>query len=100
MRASGWLVAALIALGWIASNVDADRLSPGPPLAPIAPWRRTCDGWQRADWLAMPPPEQRLFLHPGWVAIAQILAMATLECTFGGNIKPKNGRVNDAHARS
>lgn len=39
-------------------------------------WRRTSDGWERAWWLVTPKTFYRPAIHPGWLVVAQVAALA------------------------
>ena len=56
------LILILWGLGWFISEIPSMPESP-PPAESIA-WRRTCNGWQRARWLAGELPPARPALHP------------------------------------
>jgi hypothetical protein len=48
-----------------------------PPLA--TSWRRTCDGWERADWFVVDAMRQPPALHPAVVSLLLFLfALAAL----------------------
>jgi hypothetical protein len=75
MRGAGWLVAALLAVGWIASQWPEPQPSQQP--ANLSTWRLTRDGWEQANWLADEIPVQRPPLHPGVVGLLQLLLTIT-----------------------
>ncbi len=71
-----WIVLGLLLLivaGWAASTVS----SPGPTPAEycLTPWdwRRTRNGWQRAEWLMPPVAQRKPALHPSVVAMLELL---------------------------
>ena len=71
MRWIGWIFALLLAVGWVATDlppivVPAECMSPDL-------WRRTNDGWERAEWLRPDPPATPPWLHPGLLATFQIV---------------------------
>lgn len=80
MRAIGWLLLVLLAVGWLAAEV------PQPGAAQWAPdedtWRRTADGWQRATWLVEPMPDHRPLLHPMVVGLFELLVAAMALVAF------------------
>jgi hypothetical protein len=80
MRAIGWLLLLLLAIGWLAAEVP--RLTE-PQWAPVEDtWRRTSNGWQRATWLADPALHHRPRLHPTVVASFELLASALALVAF------------------
>jgi hypothetical protein len=68
MRWIGWILAILFAVGWVAAEL--------PPI--VAPaesadiWRRTSDGWEKADWLLPEPAPDPIWLHPALLATLQV----------------------------
>jgi hypothetical protein len=74
-----WRVAAvlliLLGLGWLASRIPAAPRTPPPTTV----WRRTCDGWQRADWLNGEVSRRPPAFHPALLALVLVLfAVAAL----------------------
>jgi hypothetical protein len=81
LRWISWILAVLLLAGWIATDL--------PPVVPPAEsmttdlWRRTRNGWERAEWLLPEPFPTPLWLHPAVLATFQIavsVAGATLFC--------------------
>ncbi len=72
MRWVGWILAALLLVGWTAAEL--------PPVVPPTQswssdlWRRTRHGWERAEWLLPKPVPSPLWLHPVALAGLQIAA--------------------------
>jgi len=66
--------------GSISRQVSADSTWP--------PWRRTADGWQRADWLEPSPSDgaqtrvRQPSLHPLAIALAEIAAVLAAAWLF------------------
>ena len=52
MKALGWVLAVLLAVGWLASEWTAAD-SP-QPVAMETPWRRTANGWERLEAAKQP----------------------------------------------
>ena len=57
-------------LGWLASQIPA---TPDHPPPPASSWRRTCDGWERADWLSGDMSPRQPALHPVVVGLVLLL---------------------------
>lgn len=76
MRPVVAILLVLVTVGWLASQIPAmpdDRQPPAPT------WRRTSDGWERADriWASMAASQP--VLHPAIVGLAQLcFAVAAL----------------------
>lgn len=70
MRRIGWLLLAMVVLGWLAVELPMQKT---PAATADVAWRRTQHGWQRATWLAEPVPPRRPTLHPGVVAALELL---------------------------
>ena len=88
MRGLGWILAVILLVGWIATDL--------PPLISPAEstnldlWRRTRDGWERADWLVPEPTPPPLWLHPAALAGLQIVVSVvgfTLFCSRFRNVE-------------
>jgi hypothetical protein len=70
-----WIVLGLLLLivaGWTASTVSSPGLTPADCLTPWD-WRRTRNGWQRAEWLMPPAAQRKPALHPSVVAMLELL---------------------------
>jgi hypothetical protein len=70
LRWIGWIFAALLLVGWVAAELPP-VVSPAESMAPDL-WRRTRDGWERAEWLRPEPAPAPLWLHPAVLATFQI----------------------------
>ncbi len=57
------IVLVLSALGWLAGQLPGASPS-APTSASASVWRRTCDGWERSDWLANDLLRQPPAVHP------------------------------------
>jgi hypothetical protein len=67
----------LFGLGWLASQLPTTPVE--PPLSHETTWRRTCDGWERADWLRGDLLREQPALHPAILGLALMLfALAAL----------------------
>lgn len=70
MRSIGWVMVVLLAASWVAAEL--------PPMVASKPvvdqnlWRRTSNGWERADWLLPEPATPPLWLHPGSLVVLQV----------------------------
>ena len=60
----------LFTLGWLACHVPA---TPAPDQPRTTSWRRTSDGWERADRLFADVPRSQPMLHPAVVGLALLL---------------------------
>jgi hypothetical protein len=73
------VVLLLLGLGWLASQMPA---APAQPTSPHdTTWRRTCDGWERADWLRGDLSREQPALHPAILGLA--LMFFTLAALIG-----------------
>jgi hypothetical protein len=70
VRTVGWLVAILLAVGWLVSELPA--VSSGQPDGQRTPWRRTRDGWRYAYWLGTPGAVEPAQFHPGLLALFEV----------------------------
>jgi hypothetical protein len=67
-----WILAAVVGTVWVASELPAPD-SPAPASCETR-WRRTRDGWERAEQLLPPiPPPRSPGVHPLVLAAAEIL---------------------------
>ncbi len=71
MRWIGWILAALLMVGWVAAELPP-VVSPAESMNPDV-WRRTRDGWEQAEWLRPTPATAPLWLHPAVLATFQIV---------------------------
>jgi hypothetical protein len=60
----------LLGLCWLASQFP---VTPEAPQPHPTQWRRTCDGWQRANWLSADVSRRPPALHPALVGLALLL---------------------------
>jgi hypothetical protein len=72
MRWIVWLVALLVGLVWLASEIPLPARQPAPVNQPCA-WRKTRDGWERATWMSREPEPRRPSLHPSVVSVFQFV---------------------------
>lgn len=96
MQRPVWIIVALLVGGSLASQIPAtDDASPSQQNV----WRRTCDGWQRADWLPGAGPVHSPRPHP--VVVALFLATLTLLAfvAFSADLPAGQGR-DDARIAS
>lgn len=71
------VVLMLVGLGWLASEIPTAPAKQAAP-EPIA-WRRTCEGWQRADWLRTDLSREPPVLHPAVLGLTLLsFALAAL----------------------
>ena len=84
----------LIAAGWTASGLSWCGLTPADGLTPWD-WRRTRDGWQRAEWLMPTVAQQKPALHPSVVAMLELLLSIGALAAF-----PNQGRKSYRIART
>jgi hypothetical protein len=72
VRWVGWILVVLLAVAWLAVEL--------PPLVASKPpndqglWRRTRNGWERADWLLPQPAPPPFGVHPAGLALLQVIA--------------------------
>lgn len=71
MRPVLWMVAILLAVGYVASEIRLPQSD--EPTTVDTCWRRTENGWMRATWLAPAAPVQHPSLHPCVVGSLQLL---------------------------
>lgn len=95
MRWIGWIVALLMTVGWVATELPvAEPLQAG--LA-NTDWRRTRDGWQQPTWLGASIPAREPALHPGVVGMFQMLVSLMALVGFSkGRIQKAEGRIRKA----
>jgi hypothetical protein len=60
----------LFGLCWLVSQLPA---TPQARPSPASSWRRTCDGWQRADWLDGDAMRRPPVLHPAALGLILLL---------------------------
>ena len=77
MRWIGWILLILAAVGLLAAVVPPPGAPSSAAGGPV--WRRTVEGWQRADWLTAEVPHWRPDLHPCVVGLLELfLSIAAL----------------------
>lgn len=71
------MVLILLGLGWLASEMP---IAPAEqPLPRETIWRRTCEGWERADWLRGDLSREQPALHPAILGLGlMFFALAAL----------------------
>jgi len=78
MRWVAWFLLLLVAVGWLASELPVPETS-AASRQEFDCWRRTRNGWERAGWLTDRMSVARPVLHPGVVALLELLlSMAAL----------------------
>lgn len=80
LRWIGWILALLLLVGWIATDLPP-LVSPAESMTTDL-WRRTRNGWERAEWLLPETAPTPLWLHPGVLATLQIAASVTAFTLF------------------
>ncbi len=89
MRLVGWFLAVLLLLGGTAVDVSASE--PGGHLQGVQGmphddfWRRTTDGWQRAEWLPGARPMPPRGPHPAVLGLFLALLSATALVGFSSS---------------
>jgi len=72
----GWILAVLLTLGWVASEIPVQNASSnGRPKIETA-WRRTVDGWENASQWNLYSFDSRPALHPLCIGMMQCAAVA------------------------
>jgi len=100
MRRFRWLIFALFALPWLASEAAAPVMATEDI---AAGWRRTRDGWQRVETFCPPIPYRRPALHPVVVGALEILLTMTAMLALSNEesvkrrSKPQTSTVNRPH---
>jgi hypothetical protein len=78
-------ITAVLVLAWLAGTAAAPAIAiDRAKAADATPWRRTAEGWQRADFLAPPIPNRRPGLHPTVIASLQALLTMTAMLALSG----------------
>ena len=78
MRLIGWLLAILVVICWLASEVSLPRRPAASGREPDC-WRRTRDGWEEASWVTPEISVRRPALHPSVVGLLELfLSMSAL----------------------
>ena len=85
MRMILGLLLIILGLGWLASETpignDSLQLNCGTH------WRRTVDGWERANWIVGDEVIRRPALHPTVIALLQMLLAIAALILFAGKSK-------------
>ena len=92
MRWCAWFLVLVVAAGWLASEVPLAE-TPAAPRQQLDCWRRTRDGWERADWLTPPSCVRRPGLHPGVVGLLEVLVSTTALMASSLRAKPPAARA-------
>lgn len=74
MRPILWMVAILLAVGFLASEIRLPQADQATTIE--TPWRRTEKGWMRATWLAPAARVEQPTLHPCVVGSLELLLSA------------------------
>lgn len=98
MRRIGWFLVLLVAIGWLACEIQLPGTSPAAG-ARLDSWRRTRDGWERATWLTSQITSRRPALHPGVVALLELLLSLTILVAFSGRSAKSAGDRDSAGSR-
>jgi len=92
VRWIGWCVVLLIIVGWLASELRfPETPTASAKLSEKLPdcWRRTPDGWQRAEWLIPQIPVRRPALHPGVIGLMVLLVSILGLVAFPAETRPR-----------
>jgi hypothetical protein len=72
----GWILAVLLALGWLACEIPLQNASSDDqPKVPTS-WRRTVDGWENSSQWNFSSMSQRKVFHPFYFGMIQCAAVA------------------------
>jgi len=89
----------LFGLGWLASQIPAAPVKQPSPHETT--WRRTCEGWERADWLRGDLSREQPALHPAILGLALIFfALAALLGLSSDAEWEKRGHIARVSAQS
>jgi hypothetical protein len=78
-------------LGWLASEIP---VAPDHEQPPMSSWRRTGDGWERAEWLYGNVSRQPPALHPAVVGLALLLFVLAASLGLSPNEQLAPGEYN------
>jgi len=88
----GWILAILLALGWLASEIPLqDASSNDQPMVRTC-WRRTVDGWENSSQWSFCQISHRPSFHPFYLGMMQCTAVAciVLACNLAKFISRPN----------
>jgi hypothetical protein len=88
----GWILAILLALGWLASEIPLQNAASNDQSRVQTSWRRTVDGWEDASQWTFYSIARRPAFHPFYLGMMQCVAVAwiVLSCYLGKNILMPN----------
>jgi hypothetical protein len=92
----GWILAVLLALGWLASEIPLQNASSNDQSRVQTCWRRTVDGWENASQWTFYPISQRRVFHPVYFGMIQCAAVAWItisSCLIKFIARPKPNRL-------
>ncbi len=72
----GWILAVLLSLGWVASEIPLQNASSNDRPRVETAWRRTVDGWENASQWSFYSFTSRPALHPFYLGMMQCAAVA------------------------
>jgi hypothetical protein len=72
----GWILAVLLTLGWVASEIPVQNASSNDRPRVETTWRRTVDGWENASQWSFYSFTSRPALHPFCLGMMQCAAVA------------------------
>jgi len=72
----GWILAVLLSLGWVASEIPLQNASSNDRPRIETAWRRTVDGWENASQWSIYSFTSRPALHPFYLGMMQCAAVA------------------------
>jgi hypothetical protein len=84
----GWILAVLLALGWVASEIPLQNASSNDQPRVETSWRRTVDGWENSSQWTFYAFTPRPALHPFYFGMMQCTAVAWIVffCYLAKNI--------------
>ncbi len=74
MQRIGWILAVLISLGWLASEIPLQSASTTDQMKVQTCWRRTVSGWENASQWSFEDTTPRPDFHP--------VLLVLMQCTF------------------
>ena len=77
----GWILAVLLTLGWVASEIPVQNASSDDEPRVETAWRRTVDGWENASQWSFYSLTSRPALHPFCLGMMQCAAVAWIVFT-------------------
>jgi hypothetical protein len=72
----GWILAILLAFGWLASEIPLQNASSDDQSSVQTCWRRTVDGWENTSQWTFYYNTHRPALHPFYFGLMQCAAVA------------------------